>query len=97
MPKRDNRKEVGGDVKALAKHVQSHDECKRRFGRNWETKWYNGVVLNVTTIRRRCTQIESLYNLVNEENKSARLNIRIVKCQDSPPDLPPNVEHVAAT
>ena len=91
MPKRDDRKEVGGDVKALAKHVQSHAECKRRFGINWETKWYNGVVLNVTTPRPRCTQIEALYNLGNEENKSATLNIRSVKCRDPPPDPPFNV------
>ena len=97
MPKRDDRKEVGGGVKALAKHVQSHAECKRRFGSNWETKWYNRVVLNVTTPRPRCTQIEASYNLVNEENKSAALNIRSVKCRDPITDLPPNVEPVSAT
>ena len=44
MPKRDDRKEVGGDVKVLANHVQSHAEFKRRFGRNWETKWHNSIV-----------------------------------------------------
>ena len=66
-------------------------ECKRRFGINWETKLYNGVVLNVTTPRPRCTKIEAWYNLGNEENKSATLNIRSVKCQDPPPDPPFNV------
>ena len=65
-PRRYIWKEVGGDVKALMKHVQSHAERKRRFGSNWETKLYNGVVLNVTTPRPKCTQIEASYNLGNE-------------------------------
>ena len=97
MPKRDDRKEVIDYVKALAKHVQSHAECKRRFGRNWEIKCYNGVVLNVATPRPRCTQIEASYYLGNEKNKSATLNIRSVKFRDPPPNPPPNVEPIAAT
>ena len=97
MSKQDDRKEVGGDVKILVKHVQSNARCKRRFRSNWETKWYNGVVLNVITPCPRCTQIEALYNLGNEENKSATLNIRSVKCRDPPPNTPPLVEPVSAT
>ena len=54
-------------------------------------------MLNVATPRPRCTQIEASYNLGNEENKSATLNIRSVKCWDPPPDRPPMVEPVAAT
>ena len=97
MSKRDDRKEFIDYVKALAKHVQSHAECKRRFGSNWETKWYNGVVLNVTTLRPRCTQIEASYNLGHEENKSTTLKIRSVKFREPPPDPPPNVAPVATT
>ena len=54
-------------------------------------------MLNVTTSRPRCTEIEALYTLVNEENKSATLNIRIVKYWDPPPNQPPNANPVAAT
>ena len=53
--------------------------------------------MNVATPRPRCTQIEASYNLGNEENKSATLNIISVKCQDPPIDTPPVVEPVAAT
>ena len=45
----------------------------------------------------RCTKIEALYNLGNEENKSTTLNIGIVKFRDPPADPPPNIDPVAAT
>ena len=54
-------------------------------------------MLNVSTPLPRCTEIEALFILGNEENKSATLNIRSVKCRDQQPDPPPNVEPVDAT
>ena len=66
----------------------------------WEKlgkKYYNGVVLNITPPQPRCTEIEALYNLVNEENKSATLKIRSFKCWEPPTVPPPNVRPVSAT
>ena len=75
----DQRKTVGGKVRALARHIQSPAECKRRFGSNWDTRFLNGRVIEAVVPRPRVTEVTAWYTLENGNLKTVTLNLRSVK------------------
>ena len=75
----DQKKTVGGHVKALARHIQADAECRRRYGLNWGTRFLNGTVIEIAQPRPRCTMIIAFYDLENGTTKIATLNLRSVK------------------
>lgn len=88
----DQRRIVGGKVKAKACHVTSLSECARRYGANKSTKEVFGIVVEIKTTKtatnRASTIVVADYDLGGGDIKRASVNIRSVVSVPPEPSPP---------